>query len=146
MALNECDVSNGPGFRVSLFVSGCEFKCKGCWNPSSWNPLNGEFYTEHVESEILDAMSKDHISGLSLLGGEPFLDGNYQTLEHLLRRVTKSVWLWTGYTYEDLLLDPDRSRVLQYVDVLVDGQFEIDKRDLTLPYCGSTNQRVLTLK
>lgn len=144
--LRKTDTENGPGFRVTLFVSGCEFKCVGCWNPRSWNPRNGELYTEQTETEILDALAEPYVSGLSVLGGEPFLDGNWQVLETLLRKVTKSVWLWTGYTLEELQLDNERTRVLPYIHTLIDGQFEIDNRDLTLPYCGSTNQRVIQLE
>lgn len=146
LSLNNCDVSNGPGFRVSLFVSGCHFKCNGCWNPRSWNPQNGNEYTSETEDEILSALDQPYISGFSLLGGEPLETYNLESVKSLLKRVQKPVWMWTGFTFESLLDDDLRRPVLDYVDILIDGQYIQEQRDLTLQWRGSRNQRVINVR
>lgn len=145
LSVNDCDVSNGPGVRVSLFVSGCDFKCVGCWNPRSWNHRNGDEYTAEVESGILAALERDYIAGLSVLGGEPLHENNVDAVLGLVQQVNKPVWMWTGYTLEEAQEDPRRAKVLKYVDTLVDGQFVLAERDLTLDWRGSRNQRVIRL-
>lgn len=151
------DVANGTGVRVSLFVSGCRHHCKGCFNAETWDFCYGEPYTQETEDSIIDGLKPDYITGLSLLGGEPFEPENQPALTALLRRVKtqlpeKTVWCYTGYTYDtDLAEDgsvfTDVTReMLSYIDILVDGEFIEEQRDLTLRFRGSRNQRILTLE
>lgn len=151
------DVANGTGVRVSLFVSGCRHHCKGCFNAETWDFCYGEPYTQETEDSIIDGLKPDYITGLSLLGGEPFEPENQPALTALLRRVKaqlpeKTVWCYTGYTYDTDLAEggsvfTDVTReMLSYIDILVDGEFIEEQRDLTLRFRGSRNQRILTLK
>ena len=142
--LNKEDTVNGPGVRVSLFVSGCRNHCPGCFNPETWDFEHGETYTWQTEKEIIEAVSAPYISGLSLLGGDPFEPENEAALLPLVQKVSangKTVWCWTGYTLEQLKDRP----LLKYLDVLVDGPFIQNQKDLSLPYAGSRNQRVIQL-
>lgn len=151
------DVANGTGVRVSLFVSGCRHHCKGCFNAETWDFSYGEPYTQKTEDSIIDGLKPDYITGLSLLGGEPFEPENQPALTALLRRVKtqlpeKTVWCYTGYTYDTDLAEggsvfTDVTReMLSYIDILVDGEFIEEQRDLTLRFRGSRNQRILTLE
>lgn len=151
------DVANGTGVRVSLFVSGCRHHCKGCFNAETWDFPYGEPYTQETEDSIIDGLKPDYITGLSLLGGEPFEPENQPALTALLRRVKtqlpeKTVWCYTGYTYDTDLAEggsvfTDVTReMLSYIDILVDGEFIEEQRDLTLRFRGSRNQRILTLE
>ena len=151
------DVANGTGVRVSLFVSGCRHHCKGCFNAETWDFSYGEPYTQETEDSIIDGLKPDYITGLSLLGGEPFEPENQPALTALLRRVKtqlpeKTVWCYTGYTYDADLAEgvsvfTDVTReMLSYIDILVDGEFIEEQRDLTLRFRGSRNQRILTLE
>lgn len=151
------DVANGTGVRVSLFVSGCRHHCKGCFNAETWDFFYGESYTQETEDSIIDGLKPDYITGLSLLGGEPFEPENQPALTALLRRVKtqlpeKTVWCYTGYTYDTDLAEggsvfTDVTReMLSYIDILVDGEFIEEQRDLTLRFRGSRNQRILTLE
>ena len=147
------DVANGPGVRLSLFVSGCTHQCPGCFNPEAWDFQYGQPFTQAEEDKILAALSPAHIKGLSLLGGEPFEPDNQRALLPLLRRVRgelpgKTVWCYSGYTLEELHR-PSRARcectgeMLSLLDVLVDGEFVEAKKDLSLRFRGSSNQRIL---
>lgn len=151
------DIANGIGVRVSLFVSGCTHHCKGCFNAEAWDFSYGEPYTDETEAEILRLLSPDYISGLSLLGGEPFEPQNQRVLVGLLRRVKelypeKTVWCYSGYTLENELLSDSRARcectdeMLSMIDVLVDGRYEEEKRNISLLFRGSENQRLIDLK
>lgn len=143
------DVLNGPGFRTTIFVSGCSHQCKGCHNPTSWSPKHGRPYTCAEEDMIIKHLSSNHISGLTLSGGDPFYKDNIEPLERLCKRVrdvygdTKTIWAWTGYVYTDLLKNPDFKGLLKHIDVIVDGPFEEDKKDLSLEFRGSTNQNIV---
>ena len=148
------DVANGPGVRVSLFVSGCTHHCKGCFNPETWDFEYGEPFTPQVENRILDTLSPWYIKGLSLLGGEPFEPVNQTALLPFLRRVKerypdKTIWCYTGYDYEADLLSGRlcdweiTQAILSLLDVLVDGEFQLEKKDLRLRFRGSSNQRVI---
>ena len=151
------DVANGTGVRVSLFVSGCRHHCKGCFNAETWDFCYGEPYTQETEDSIIDGLKPDYITGLSLLGGEPFEPENQPALTALLRRgkaqlPEKTVWCYTGYTYDtdmaeggSVFTDVTRE-MLSYIDILVDGEFIEEQRDLTLRFRGSRNQRILTLE
>lgn len=151
-ALKTHDVANGTGIRVSLFVSGCTHKCKDCFNAEAWDFEYGLPYSAEVEQQILQALAPDYIRGLSLLGGEPFEPQNQPPLLALLERVRsqyphKTVWCYSGYTLEsDILagrLGETAVKMLQYIDVLVDGEFVEDKKDLGLRFRGSSNQRII---
>ena len=150
------DIANGVGVRVSLFVSGCTHHCKGCFNSDAWDFSYGEPYTKETEEQILELLAPDYISGLSLLGGEPFEPSNQRVLVGLLRKVkalypNKTVWCYSGYTLEHELLSESRARcevtdeMLSYVDVLVDGRFVEELRNLRLLFRGSENQRLIDL-
>lgn len=151
------DIANGVGVRVSLFVSGCTHHCKGCFNAEAWDFGYGTPYTDETEEELLSLLAPDYISGLSLLGGEPFEPQNQRVLVGLLRRMkalypAKTVWCYTGYTLESDLLSESRARcevtdeMLSYIDVLVDGEFVEEKRNIRLLFRGSENQRLIDLR
>ena len=152
-----CDVSNGPGVRVSLYVSGCRNRCKGCFNPETWDFDYGMPFTEEVEDKIIEAMKPDYVKGFTLLGGDPFEPENSRALLPFLKRLRKlypqkSFWCFTGYDYErDLLTgklgDADVvMEILHTLDVLVDGKFMEDKKDLSLRFKGSSNQRTILVQ
>ena len=155
-AIRTCDVANGPGVRVSLFVSGCTHCCPGCFNPDTWDFAAGEPWTDAEQEKVLDACEPDWIQGLSLLGGEPFEPENQRALVPLLRAFRarfpkKDVWAWTGCVYERELLkeSPWRCEVtdemLSLIDTLVDGPFIEAQKNITLRFRGSSNQRILPL-
>lgn len=146
------DIANGPGVRVSLFVSGCNHHCKGCFNEEAWDFNFGNNFTEETEVEILDALDKDYICGLSLLGGEPFELVNQQGLLPLLKKVKekypkKTIWAYSGFTYEELLKMKyvETKEILELIDVLVDGKFDEELKDPLLYFRGSSNQRVIDI-
>ena len=141
------DIANGPGFRVSLFVSGCRNRCKGCFNPETWSFTYGQEFTWETLHEIEKLLEDPNIRGLSILGGDPFEPENREWIEVLCAYVKhnlvgKDIWVWTGYDWEDLSHLP----VMQYIDVLVDGKFEESLKDLRLHYRGSSNQRVIDIQ
>ena len=150
------DVANGPGIRVSLFVSGCPHACPGCFNEIAWNYEYGEKYTEEVEEKILKAVSKAEIQGLSLLGGEPIYPANLRALLPLLRKLRerlpkKDIWCYSGYTYEELLSRKGEEKkeleeLFSYLTVLVDGRFIEAEKDITLLFRGSKNQRLILVE
>lgn len=141
------DIANGPGVRVSLFVSGCRNRCKGCFNPETWSFTYGKEFTWETLHEIEKLLEDPNIRGLSILGGDPFEPENREWIEVLCAYVKhnlagKDIWVWTGYDWEDLSHLP----VMQYIDVLVDGKFEESLKDLRLHYRGSSNQRVIDIQ
>ncbi|MBQ2390447.1 MAG: anaerobic ribonucleoside-triphosphate reductase activating protein [Clostridia bacterium] len=150
------DVANGEGVRVSLFVSGCTHHCDGCFNSETWDFEYGEKYTEATEKEILSALGKNYIRGLSLLGGEPFEPQNQAEVLSLARRARslypeKDIWCYSGYLYEELsqgkVGDSETCKeLLSNIDVLIDGEFIKDKKDLHLRFRGSSNQRIIDVK
>lgn len=151
------DVSNGPGVRVSLYVSGCRNHCKNCFNPETWDFGYGEPFTREVENQIIKGMIPDYIKGFTLLGGDPFEPENAEVLAPFMERLReqfpeKSFWCFTGYDYEaDLLTgkkgDLDTNmRILNCLDVLVDGRFVEELKDLNLLFRGSSNQRIILVK
>lgn len=155
--IKKCDIANGLGVRVSLFVSGCTHHCKGCFQPETWDFSYGSEFTGEVRSEILSALAPGYIHGLTLLGGEPFEPENQRELVGFLKEVKqkypeKNIWCYTGYLLDEELLKPSRARcevtdeMLSMIDVLVDGEFQIDKKNISLQFCGSENQRIIDLK
>ena len=144
--LKKTDIANGPGVRVSLFVSGCRNHCRGCFNPETWDFSYGDPYTVKTEEEILKALSPPWIQGFSLLGGEPMEPENQSDLLTLLNRIRaelpeKDIWLFTGYRLEQVRSSP----LLSLVDVIVDGPFQEEEKDISLAFRGSRNQRILCL-
>lgn len=154
--IDPMSIVDGDGCRVTLFVSGCRNHCKGCFNPETWNFDFGQPFTEIEENEIIEACSKPYIAGLTILGGEPMEQENQADVYKLINRFKreypgKNVWLFTGYIYEKDLLEGQRknipgltSSLLEMVDILVDGPFILEQKDLNLRFRGSTNQRLLT--
>lgn len=154
-AIKGRDIANGPGVRVSLFVSGCTHHCPGCFNSDTWDFDYGKPFTPQTEQEILDLMAPDYIGGLSLLGGEPMEVQNQRVLLPFLRRVkaqypTKTIWCYSGFVLEELMGE-SRARceltdeMLSLIDVLVDGRFVMAKKDIRLRFRGSSNQRLIDL-
>ena len=145
--IKKVDIANGPGVRVSLFVSGCRNHCKGCFNPETWDFDYGRPFTRETEDEIIEALRPSWIQGLSILGGEPTEEENAAVLIPFLKRVRaalpdKDIWLYSGYTYEALR----DKEILTLVDVLVDGPFLLELKDAGLAFRGSRNQRIIDLK
>lgn len=156
-SIKKLDIANGPGLRVSLFVSGCTHHCKGCFNPEAWDFQYGNTFTESTEKEIFEALALPYVRGLSLLGGEPFEPANQAALLPFLRRFkkkypTKDIWCYSGYDFEkDMLtgnLGPwDITReMLSYIDILVDREFVLEKKNPNLRFRGSENQRVIRVQ
>ena len=145
--IKKVDIANGPGVRVSLFVSGCRNHCKGCFNPETWDFDYGRPFTRETEDEIIEALRPSWIQGLSILGGEPTEEENAAVLIPFLKRLRavlpdKDIWLYSGYTYEALR----DKEILTLVDVLVDGPFLLELKDAGLAFRGSRNQRIIDLK
>ena len=141
--INYIDTVNGSGIRVSIFFSGCNFHCKNCFNSELWDFNYGIPFTEETINKIIELLAPDYIKGLSILGGEPF--HNYDAVIKLIKKVkeiypNKDIWIWTGYKFDDI---PEKCKdILDLADVIVDGRYEEDKRDLSIAFRGSTNQRI----
>lgn len=155
--IKNTDIANGEGVRVSLFVSGCRHHCKGCFNPETWSFKYGNEFTKEIEDNLINMLKPSYIKGLTLLGGEPMEPENQQELVKLLRRIKKElpekdIWCYSGYTF-DKDLKPEDGRVhtevtdeiLSYLNVLVDGQFVEELKDITLNFRGSSNQRLINV-
>ncbi|MBR1690070.1 MAG: anaerobic ribonucleoside-triphosphate reductase activating protein [Oscillibacter sp.] len=154
--IKNCDIANGEGVRVSLFVSGCTNHCKNCFQPQTWDFCYGQPFTEETEEELFSLLAPTYIRGLTLLGGEPFEPANQRVLVPFLRRVRarfpqKDVWGFSGFTYEELTTDGTYPRcevtdeMLSLLDVLVDGRFVEELKDISLRFRGSRNQRLIDL-
>ena len=156
--IKECDIADGPGVRVSLFVSGCRHHCKGCFNQIAWDFNYGKEFTQETIETVLKSVEPGYIRGLSLLGGEPMEIPNQKALLPLLRQFKarfpkKDIWCYTGYTYESDLLDKNgkarcdaTEEFLSYIDILVDGEFDQNLYDISLEFRGSSNQRLLQIQ
>ncbi|MCX4326346.1 MAG: anaerobic ribonucleoside-triphosphate reductase activating protein [Lachnospiraceae bacterium] len=155
--IKKCDVANGPGVRVSLFVSGCTHHCKECFNPETWDFNYGMPFTASTEEEIIKYMEPEYIKGLTLLGGEPLEHCNQQGLLPMLRKVKqiypeKDIWCFTGYDFEKDITGrmlgewEETKEMLSYIDIMVDGEFMADKKDLNLVFKGSSNQRTIKVQ
>ena len=144
--IKQYDVANGPGIRISLFVSGCTHHCKGCFNREAWDFNYGEKYTWETVHEIEKLLKNPNVSGLSILGGDPLEPENSLEVEalcaYLKHNCGKPIWMWTGFLWEDVKDLP----IMNYIDTLVDGPFEEDKKDLTLKWRGSRNQRIIDVQ
>ena len=155
--IKKIDVANGEGVRVSVFVSGCNHHCKGCFNQCAWDFNYGKEFSEKEEQQIIEYMNHDYISGLSLLGGEPLEPKNQEGLLPLVKKVKekfpdKNIWCYTGFDFEKDVVgkmaknNETTRELLKYIDVIVDGKFEEDKRDLKLQFRGSSNQKIVDVK
>lgn len=154
--IKNCDIANGIGVRVSLFVSGCTNHCEDCFQPETWDFNYGNDFTEETENKILEMLAPDYICGLTVLGGEPFEPENQRVLVDFLRKVRrkypeKSIWCFTGFTLEMLETEgthchcEDTEEMLALIDVLVDGRFDKNKKNISLRFRGSENQRLIDL-
>ena len=147
--IRKFDVSNGPGVRATLFVSGCTNNCEGCFNKDLQDFNYGELWTEEVEDDFIKQVKNSNIVGVNILGGEPMDQIKDEVLSNLLKRIkeeaNKSIWIWSGYLYEDIIANKERNKILSYADVLIDGRFELAKRDISLKYRGSSNQRIIDI-
>lgn len=157
--IRKCDVANGPGVRVSLFVSGCNHHCKNCFNKEAWDFNYGEKFTEKQEKQIIEDLKPDYITGLSLLGGEPFEKENQQGLAPLVKKVketypNKKIWCYTGFTFDKQIIDQmvkeekrdTTKQMLENIDYIVDGRFVEELKDPKLRFRGSSNQRIIDVK
>ncbi len=151
------DIANGEGVRTSLFVSGCTHHCKNCFNPETWDFQYGNEFTPEVEEKIMQSLENDFIAGLTLLGGEPMEPANQKALLPFLKRVRerfprKTIWCYTGYLFDKELLSDSRARcpwtdeLLQQIDIIVDGEFKNELKDITLRFKGSANQRIIDVQ
>ena len=141
------DMLNGEGLRVVLWVSGCSHHCKDCHNPVTWDPTGGIPFDAAAEQELLDALGRDYISGITFSGGDPLYEGNRGEVARLAKKIkqaypNKSIWLYTGYRWEEISALP----LMQYIDVLVDGKFVADLKDSKLHWKGSFNQRIIDVQ
>lgn len=155
--IKNCDIANGLGVRVSLFVSGCTHHCKNCFNEVTWDFYYGKVFDEKVEEQILEYLKPNHITGLTLLGGEPMEPSNQRALLSFIKKVketypNKDIWMYSGYVFDKELLQESRARcevtdeLLSYIDVLVDGRFVEELKDLSLKFRGSSNQRIIDVQ
>ena len=147
--MREYDISNGPNVRATLFVSGCTHNCKGCFNKAYQDFSYGNEWTKESEEKFLKYVEDEKVKGVNILGGEPLQQIMDDSLANLLAKIkvntNKPIWLWTGYKLEDIINNSKVMNILKSVDVLIDGKFEEDKKDLNLMYKGSSNQRVINL-
>lgn len=142
-SLRDMDISNGRGIGVALFVQGCHFHCKNCFNQTTWNFQEGKPWTREIENRFFYLVSRPYIERVSFLGGEPLADENYDTIVKLAKSIdNKKKWCYTGYTLEELKTN-GKEEILKYIDVLVDGRYVDELRDLNLEFRGSSNQRIL---
>lgn len=155
--IKNCDIANGPGVRVTLFVSGCTHHCEGCFNQETWDFQYGEPFTQTTQQRIIKDLAPDYIAGLTLLGGEPLEYNNWQSLLPLLREVKrmypqKTIWCYTGYLFDKDILQKfcvswkEMEEFLSYLDVIVDGEFILSQKDISLQFRGSANQRIIAVQ
>lgn len=146
--IRKYDIANGPGIRTSIFVTGCSLNCKNCFNKEYHNSNFGEKWTDQTTKKVIDYLSKDEVTGLTILGGEPFESAKdlISIIDDIKKQIDKSIWIYSGYTFENLIENPTCKNLLKEVDVLVDGPFKEAKKDLKLRFRGSSNQRIIDIK
>lgn len=145
--IRKMDISNGPGVRISIFVQGCEFHCKNCFNAETWNFDNGKDYTDETIEKVLSLGEEEYVRGLSILGGEPLHPKNIEGVTKLAKAFkekfsNKDIWLWSGYSFEEM----KDKEIMNYLDVMVDGRYVDELHDFRLQWRGSSNQRVINVK
>lgn len=151
-AITNFDMLNGDGVRVVLWTSGCSHHCPGCQNPETQNPNFGEPFSDSVKNSLMNSLEPDYISGLTLSGGDPLFKENRATIKEIVDtfrekfKDTKTIWVWTGFKFEDIKDEPDIKPILEKIDVLVDGPFILSKKVLGLKWKGSSNQRVIDVQ
>jgi anaerobic ribonucleoside-triphosphate reductase activating protein len=141
-SIRNFDVSNGIGIGIALYVQGCHFHCKNCFNQITWDFNGGKEWTSNIEDKFIELANNKYVDRVSILGGEPLTPENYDTVLSLCKKLSKKIWVYTGYTYETLC---DRE-ILNYIDILVDGKYVDELRDLNLAFRGSSNQRIIDVK
>lgn len=149
--IRKMDISNGPGVGVSLFVQGCHLHCKGCFNSTAWDFNGGKEWNDDVKQKFLELASRPYIKRISILGGEPLsyenVDDIYKLIVEIKDKLSdKVIWLYTGYRFEDVINSLPNRRVLELCDVVVDGKYVEELKDISLPWCGSSNQRVIDVQ
>lgn len=147
------DCINGNGLRVSLFVSGCDFRCKGCQNPQTWDINSGKSFTENTLKVLINELNHDYVQGLTLLGGEPLHQNNLETINMIIDNIhsknftkNKDIWIYSGYTFEEIMKNDILKETIFKCDVLVDGRYVEELKDQNYHWAGSTNQRVIDIK
>lgn len=145
------DMNNGDGLRVVLWVAGCDHHCKDCQNPVTWNPDDGVPFTLADKEEIFAALALDYIAGITFSGGDPLHPANRRDVRELMEEVKtrfpdKTIWVYTGYTWEEIMQDSELAGMMTHVDILVDGRFVTELKDVTYPWAGSTNQKVIDVQ
>lgn len=147
--IKKCDMLNGEGIRVSLWVSGCEHNCNQCQNPQTWDINGGIPFEQETEQELFEALNEEYISGITLTGGDPLHENNLEDVLNIVNKIrllfgdTKNIWLYTGYTWEQCLEDDRRFEIIKQCNIIVDGRYDNELRDITLDWRGSSNQRVI---
>lgn len=143
--IRKYDIANGPGIRTSIFVTGCSINCKNCFNKDYQDPNYGILWTDQTSKTIIEYLSKNEVAGLTILGGEPFdnTDDLIKVVGYIKNKIDKPIWIYSGYTFEKLVTDENTRNLLKLVDVLVDGPFIEAKKDLSLKFRGSSNQRII---
>lgn len=148
--IRKLDVTNGPGVRTTLFVSGCTNNCEGCFNKDLQNFTYGKRWSAEIADEFIGYINNTNVKGVNILGGEPMEQTGDRDLINLLDRIKKetgkNIWLWSGFLYEDIIRNELMKEILSYVDILIDGKFELANRNISLKYRGSSNQRVIDVK
>lgn len=145
--IKKCDMLNGDGIRVSLWVSGCNHNCNQCQNPQTWNINSGIPFDEEAEKELLEALEKNYISGITFTGGDPLHENNLECVLNLVNKIrllmpNKTIWLYTGYTLTECLSHPTRQEIISKCDIIVDGRYVDELKDITLKWRGSSNQKI----
>lgn len=149
--IKHCDLLNGDGIRVSLWVSGCNHNCNQCQNPQTWNINSGIPFDKDAEKELFEALEKNYISGITFTGGDPLHENNLECVLNLVNKIRlllpdKTIWVYTGYTWEQCLKHPVRKEIVYKCDIIVDGRYINELRNITLSWRGSSNQRVIDVK
>ena len=147
MNILDCSIADGSGVRVALYVSGCNHCCEGCHNKESWDCSAGKLFTQEKKEELFKLLDRYYIDGITLTGGDPLIENNLKECTALCKEIKerfpkKTIWLYTGYVYEDV----SDLEIMNYVDVVVDGPFIQEQRDITLPFRGSSNQRIIKVR
>ena len=149
--IRDIDISNGDNIGVALFVQGCHFRCKNCFNPETWDFSKGEEWTEETQEKFIELAEKPFIKRISILGGEPLADKNLENVLNLVNKIRlsmpeKTIWIYSGYEWKQIKSNPIRSEIVSKCDVLVDGRYEENLKDITLRWRGSKNQRVIDVQ
>lgn len=146
--IREFDIANGVGIRTTIFVTGCTHNCPGCFNKAYMNFNYGKLWTNETTQEVIKYLSNENVSGLTILGGEPFQNevDLYDIVLEIKKFIDKNIWIYSGYTYEEIVMDENKKKLMELCDVLVDGKFILSKKNLRLKFRGSSNQRIIDIK